>query len=246
MSTLNLTGYASSFAEEFANLDNVTPWGPSKWICHTPWHGDFGDSKFTDIDTASPHVFPFEVINGVVKISMTKGTDGKWRSGLLCTVDDKKNGFQQAGGYFSCRMRIPDVDGTWPAFWLGSMDYADGLQHEVDVIEYYGHDNAGYYINAHIWDKNAGKPHEFHQQVKIAVTPGSLSAGYHVFGVMVLPGELVFYLENTEVARMTVPATFYTKKMFPMVNFAAGGGWPITNLQDCYMVVDYIHAYQKV
>lgn len=44
---------------------------------------------------------------------------------------------------------------------------------------------------------------------------------------------------------MTVPASFYTKKFFPMVNLAAGGGWPITNLQNCYMVVDYIRVYQK-
>lgn len=243
--SLDLADYKMTFADEFRDLNGVTAGGPSTWICHTPWHGDFGNSIFTDIDASVPHVFPFQLYADQLKIHMKKGADGKWRSGLLSAVDYQNRGFAQAGGgWFGCRMKVPDVDGTWPAFWLGSMDYADGLQHEIDIIEYYGHANTGYFVNCHIWDKNPGKPLEFHKQAVVHVPAGSLSTGFHTFSAMVLPGEVVFYLESVEVARMTVPASFYEKKFFPMVNLAAGGGWPITNLQDCYMVVDYIRVYK--
>lgn len=242
--TLDLNGYALSFAEEWDTLD-ATPHGPSKWICHTPWNGDFGNSTFTDIDAVTPHVFPFDLKGGLLHIYMKKGTDGKWRSGLLSAVDANRNGFQQIGGYFSCKMKVPNTPGAWPAFWLGSMDNLDGLGCEIDVIEYYGHDTTTYMVNAHLWSKNPNIP-STHQSAVVHVPAGSLSTDLHVFGVMILPGELVFYRDNAEVARLQVSNYFSQKKMFPMVNLAAGGGWPITNMQDCFMTVDYIHAYQQV
>ena len=77
--TLDLERYALTFSEDFDKLD-VSPRGPgTRWIAHTPWNGDFGSAQFTDPRPA----FPFQTKDGILTITMQKGSDGKWRSGLL-------------------------------------------------------------------------------------------------------------------------------------------------------------------
>jgi len=52
--TIDLSQYHETFSEDFRGHLDVTPWGPSKWIAHTPWHGDFGDARFADPQTGFP------------------------------------------------------------------------------------------------------------------------------------------------------------------------------------------------
>ena len=48
--TLNLDGYHLTFDEDFTNAQlSVSAWGPgTRWIAHTPYAGDFGDTRFAD------------------------------------------------------------------------------------------------------------------------------------------------------------------------------------------------------
>src|SRR5271155_2485397 len=45
---IDLSNYRLTFSEDFRGPLQVTPWGPSRWIAHTPWNGDFGDARFAD------------------------------------------------------------------------------------------------------------------------------------------------------------------------------------------------------
>src|SRR5262249_27597609 len=130
---LDISQYKEAFSDTFREPLDVTPWGPSKWIAHTPWNGDFGDARFTD----PRDNFPFTTGTGGLKITARKRPDGKWEAGLLSTLDRKGGGFAQAGGYFEARMKMPAGPGVWPAFWLvgsGDGDY----NAEIDIAEYYG------------------------------------------------------------------------------------------------------------
>jgi len=128
--TLDITAYRETFSEDFHGTLDVTPWGPSRWIAHTPWGGDFGDAAFADPTPG----FPFETGPDGLKIIARKSSDGKWRSGLLSSVDSQERGFEQADEYFEARMKMPPGPGTWPAFWLVS--HADPTYHcEIDVVE---------------------------------------------------------------------------------------------------------------
>jgi hypothetical protein len=49
---LDISSYRETFSETFRGPLDVTPWGPSKWIAHTPWNGDFGDARFADPTSA--------------------------------------------------------------------------------------------------------------------------------------------------------------------------------------------------
>src|SRR5271170_7102825 len=81
--TLDISLYHETFSETFRGPLDVTPWGPSKWIAHTPWHGDFGDARFSDPGAG----FPFTTGPQGLNIIAKKNADGKWRSGLLCSLD---------------------------------------------------------------------------------------------------------------------------------------------------------------
>ena len=94
--TLNLDDFRLTFDEDFREPLSVSAWGPgTRWIAHTPYAGDFGDAGSADPEPG----FPFTVKDGVLQIEAKK-VDGKWRSGLICSVDPKGEGFSQKFGYF--------------------------------------------------------------------------------------------------------------------------------------------------
>lgn len=148
--TLNLEGYKITFQDEFDGFLDVSALGSgTKWIAHTPYGGDFGDSKFTDPEEE----FPFSVTDGILKIEARKEID-KWESGLLCSVDTNGNGFAQQYGYFEMKAKFPEGPGTWPAFWLlGLQKLKDRskMGFEVDIVEQYGREPEILHSVLHWW-----------------------------------------------------------------------------------------------
>jgi beta-glucanase (GH16 family) len=236
---LDLSAYRQTFDEEFDHLD-VSAWGPgTRWIAHTPWHGDFSDARFAD---PAPG-FPFTIDNGVLRIEARKGGDGKWQSGLLSSTDPSGAGFAQRYGYFEMRAKLPPGPGVWPAFWLIANKAPDSSA-EIDVMEYYGVNPAAYQATIHVWPKH-GRGRNFSEQQTYAVPPGSLSAGFHTYGADVSPEWIRFYFDRKEMGKMKTPPE-HRQPMFILVDLALGSGWPIDKtVNPSYMYVDYIRAYER-
>lgn len=237
---IDLSRYTRTFSEDFNTL-SVSAWGDghSRWIAHTPWAGDFGDAQFTDPESA----FPFTVRNGILRIEARKGTDGKWRSGLLSALDPKNRGFCQQFGYFEARMKLPPGKGVWPAFWLIGKDKSKGSP-EIDVLEYYGHDDGHYVATWHVWKSQLGQPNEGDGHT-VKVPSGSLTAGFHIYGADITPTDVRIYLDRKEIWSFPAPETYKTC-FYPLVNLALGSGWPIKETPNpSYLWVDYIHVYQR-
>jgi beta-glucanase (GH16 family) len=236
---IDLSRYHLTFYENFRQPLQVTPWGPSKWIAHTPWNGDFGDARFVD----PTGTFPFVTGPDGLQIIARKQNNGKWESGLLSSRDPHDAGFKQAGGYFEARMKFPPGPGTWPAFWLvarGDPNY----DAEIDVVEYYGKFTDGYHVNLHFWPKaNTATPRAY--GAVVPVPAHSLTDDYHIYGVEVLESEIVFYLDRVEVKAL---ATFEPTR-YPMsilIDLALGSGWPINQtINPSILRVDYVGVYQK-
>ncbi len=236
---LDIRQYRETFTEDFRGKLDVTPWGPSRWIAHTPWHGDFGDARFADPQPG----FPFITGPGGLKITARKDTEGKWSSGLLCTLDEAGHGFAQANGYFEARMKMPAGPGVWPAFWLiapGGADYKP----EIDVVEYYGVATDRYQVNTHLWPKSPDvKPQG--EGKSISVPRDSLVESYHLYGVEITDGDVIFYLDRREVARMKASPAMH-QPMSILVNLALGSGWPIDKTYNpSILQVDYIKVYVR-
>ena len=237
--TLNITAFRETFSEDFRAPLDVTPWGPSRWIAHTPWHGDFGDAAFADPQPG----FPFQTGADGLRIIARKNADGKWQAGLLSSVDAQNRGFSQAGGYFEIRMKMPPGPGVWPAFWLTSHadpDYAA----EIDVIEYYGVGPGAYMTNLNLWPKSKSVSGESHQ-VRIDVPEGSLAQAFHTYGAEIRNDVIVYYLDRHEVRRLPTPRAAKAP-MSILIDLALGSGWPIDQTPNpSVLQVDYVKAFVR-
>ena len=236
---IDLSSYELTFDEDFKRLD-VSALGPgTRWIAHTPWGGDFGDAQFTD---PAPD-FPFTVKNGILRIEARKGSDGKWRSGLLASADPKGDGFFQKFGYFEMRAKLPPGPGVWPAFWLiANKDPKTSA--EIDILEYYGVGPDIFHSTVHIWPKSPEIEKQMYH-VQHSVPYGSLSADFHTYGASVEDDAIIFYLDRKEMGRVATPPEA-KRPMFILLNLALGSGWPIDKtINPSFMYVDYVRAYRR-
>ena len=238
---LDLCRFRPTFTENFDSLSvSARGDGSSRWIAHTPWNGDFGDAAFADPEPD----FPFRVRDGVLDIEARKGPDGKWRSGLLASATPTTAGFAQRYGYLEMRAELPPGPGTWPAFWLNSNLAADSKQPsvEIDVIEYYGQFPDAYHSAVHVWDKVDPKKSRVEDHVTTVPT-GSLTGGFHTYGVDVEPDWITFYLDRRETWRVATPPELRYPSML-LLDLALGSGWPIDRTPDpSVMKVDYVHVF---
>jgi glycosyltransferase involved in cell wall biosynthesis len=239
---IDLCAFVPTFGEEFDTL-SVSPWGEngSRWIAHTPWHGDFGDAAFADPRPG----FPFRVRAGILEIEARKDADGKWQSGLLASAAPSTVGFSQRYGYFETRAQLPPGPGVWPAFWLGT-NQPEGSKEpgvEIDVFEYYGQFPNAYHSAIHVWEKV--DPTKSRAEDHITdVSPGSLTSAFHTYGVDVEPDWITFYLDRRETWRVATPPELQ-EPLLVLVNLALGSGWPIDQTPNpSIMKVDYVHAYR--
>jgi beta-glucanase (GH16 family) len=224
-----------TFNEPFDTLD-VSPWGPgTRWIAHTPWAGDFGGAAFTD----PKGEVPFKTINGELLIEASRGSDGKWRSGLLSSADQKGNGFTQQYGYFEMRARLPTGAAVWPAFWLIGQDQSKHTA-EIDVMEFYG-DNPNFYETVvHTWYKDGRHDSKFS---RIPVFPHRDPAAYHTYGVKIDAEYIRIYFDRAMVWRTPTPSE-HRQPMFMLLNLAFVDKNTKDRAEDpSVMTVDYVRAF---
>ncbi len=241
--SLNLDGYRLTFDEDFRGPLSVSAWGPgTRWIAHTPYAGDFGDAGFADPTEG----FPFTVKDGVLQIEAKKVGD-KWRSGLLCSVDPKGDGFSQKFGYFEMRAKLPTGLGTWPAFWLMGVpqlvepkDKKTLAQIEIDVVEQYGVGPNALHTTLHLWG-----PGDFHWGEGDTSLVTGMTDDFHTYGALVEEDFTTFYFDRAELRKERTPREAKVP-LYLMVDLALGGGWPIDRTPDpSRMLVDYVRAYAK-
>ena len=240
---LDLCAFRPTFVEDFNSLSVAgDPEDRQRWFAHTPWGGDFGDAAFAD---PQPD-FPFTLRDGNLRIEARKGTDDKWRSGLLASAYPDGTGFAQRYGYFEARAKLPSGPGVWPGFWLNANqprgDKDPGV--EIDVLEYYGQFPEGFHSSVHIWDNSGADNNRVSDHVT-PVASGSLSRDFHTYGVDVEPDWVVFYLDRHETWRIATPAEL-TKPLMVLASLALGSGWPIDRTPNpSIMEIDYVHVYER-
>jgi beta-glucanase (GH16 family) len=215
--------------------------GPARWTAHTPWNGDFGEARFADPGPDGP----FSIRDGMLAIKASKDRAGAWTSGLIAAADATGAGAGARYGYFETRMKFPPGSGVWPAFWLAAQKPAgdDDGNVEIDVIEYYGQFPDAYRANLHVWYSDRAKSRGAGE--KIDVPKGALVDGFHTYGVDISPQAIVFFLDRRKVWSQPTPREL-DGPVYPLVNLALGGGWPIDKTPDpSVLLVDYVHVWER-
>jgi beta-glucosidase len=134
--------------------------------------------------------------------------------------------FDFTHGRAAARIRMPDAEGVWPAFWLlGNGKWPD--TGEIDILEYVGEkDWVGVALHG------PGYSGETPLVNKYFFEDGTDVTQWHVYAVEWSDSEIVFTVDDRTIYRVTRPMVehygkwvFDTPK-FVILNFALGGAYP--------------------
>lgn len=126
-----------------------------------------------------------------------------------------KFSFTQKFGYFEIEARLPAGKGMWPAFWLMPVDGSWPDAGEIDVFEGLGDPRVIFCTVI------AGKAKQS-ARVKLDF---DASAGFHKYGVLWGPRELVWFVDGRRVAQAPTPGALKTQDAYMIANLAVGGSW---------------------
>ena len=242
---IQLCNYRLHWSDEFDDM-SIGNWRleGKRWIAHTPWSGDFGDARFADPGPDGP----FAIKDGKLVITARRDEKGKWTSGLIAAADETQDGVGLRYGYFEARMKVSPGPGTWPAFWLYSMQSRSDPRPdlEIDALEFYGHDPKGYYAAWHLFHKPHSDGQKSGNLMRIPIPDGSFSNEFRRIGVDVKHDYTTYYFDRKLVWRHTTPHE-HQSRLSPLVNLALGSGYSIDNTPNpSQLEIDYVRIYEPL
>jgi len=246
-------GWKLVWSDEFNSPDN-SPVDTTKWVSESGGNG-WGNQELEYYTTRPENAFQ-QGGNLVIKVLQEKytGADGVTRdytSARLKTLGK----FSQKYGRFEARIKIPQGQGIWPAFWMLGDDIGKvGWPKcgEIDIMENIGKEPATVHGTIHgpgySGDKGISAPYSLPPDQHFA-------DDFHVYAVEWESKAIRFYVDDHLYGTRT-PADLpngtkwaYHHPFFLLLNVAVGGGWPgnpdATTLFPQAMLVDYVRVYRR-
>ena len=252
-----------------------------KNLDETKWDCQIGNGSLYGIDNwgnAEEEYYTKEnvsVSNGTLKIQAKKeASNGKeYTSSRIRTFkedsmidENKKVLFSKKYGKFEARIKLPEGEGLWPAFWLlpNPIDNTYGTwaaSGELDIMEARGRlisEISGTMHYGQVWPDNkySGGTFYFEEEDNIL--------DFHVYSLEWEPGELRWYVDGElfheegswyargvgETKDYPFPAPF-NEEFYILLNLAVGGNFdggksPTEENLPGIMEVDYVRVYDLV
>ncbi len=151
-----------------------------------------------------------------------EGSDGEtypYSSGMVSTGPAEQDGdplFEFTYGRAEARVRAPDGDGLWAAFWL--LPSTTESRPEIDIMEVLGNDPGEWLFHAH--PKNRERESE-----GSSVRGPDASTGWHTIGIEWEPGSVRWYLDGEQVWSIEGEQVS-DEPMYLVLNLAVGGEYP--------------------
>jgi beta-glucanase (GH16 family) len=247
VSTPGLDGYTLVWSDEFdaAELDNAA------W---TPLLGDgsdfgipgWGNNELQNY-TAEPENVSLGVDedNTVLKITALEDGSGGYTSARLTTAGKVSVRYGKIVG----RMKLPETQGFWPAFWLlgdANEVFWPGIG-EIDIMELIGHEPEKTHHTVHFVNENQ----QYNFIGQDFVNSEKFSEGYNDFMIDWTPEYITWYVNDEQAFQL--PIRDYMKEFqrpfHIILNVAVGGNWPgspdDTSVFPQTMYVDYVRVYEK-
>lgn len=229
--TLGDRTYRLTFEDEFEGdrLDG------EKWVLCPEWKRQDVGGYWRDGETS--------VRDGNLCLRARIDEDGTPVSGAIRTLGL----FEQAYGYFECRMMFPAATGFWGAFWMmcGDVGAEDGTAvsgAEIDIIESGECARRGVNHAIH-WD-GYGAAHK--SVSKIIPKVPELYEGWHIYGFQWTEDEYVFYIDGEETWRTSEPGVCERPGYMKLTTEFGSWAAPIVpeDLPD-YCRVDWVRAWAE-
>jgi beta-glucanase (GH16 family) len=246
------------WSDEFANATSAEAQPDSQVWAYVTGHSGFGNNEEehncawgSNADPcSSAHPNAFIGPDGFLHIVARKEAAAVYTSARLRTRG--RISFQY--GRIEARMKLPETQGMWPAFWLlgnnnVTVDWpACG---ELDVME---HVNGKHPEGQHFdWIQGSihGTALNNHKQY---ARRGFSAAAWHTYGVIWSKGKIEYYVDDpSQVYATFTPSTqagtwpFDTGPAFLLLDLAVGGTWPGSPSKRTQfpseMLVDYVRVF---
>lgn len=230
---------------------------PRVWAYDTG-NGGFGNGELetycawgsneAPCDSAQPNAYTDA--SGLLHLAARRPKQGIYTSARLKT----QGLFSFQYGRLEARMKLPESQGMWPAFWLLGSNIAKvdwPASGEIDVMEHI--DGANPEKEGFDWVQGTlhgtGLSHGIQYHAK-----GFSAAEWHTYGMIWTKGKIEFYVDEPA----NVYATFTPKTQagrwpfddgpeFILLNLAVGGAWPgppdETTVFPSHTLVDFVRIY---
>jgi beta-glucanase (GH16 family) len=248
------------WSDEFEGSAGTAP-NASKWTYESGNHNGWGNNErqyycapdLTDqanCDLRNPNL-RLDGHGNLVIEARKERPDGKWTSGRMNT----RGLFSQAYGRFEARIKLPQGQGIWPAFWLlGANSRSEGWPKcgEIDIMENLGQEPSKIHGSMHGPGYSGAHP-----LTSSYVLPGTrtFADDFHIFAVEWEPNVVRFYVDDALYETQTpdnLPSGtrwVYDHPFYIILNLAVGGDWPKdpddTTVSPATMLVDYVRVYAK-
>ena len=188
-------------------------------------------------------------VSGSGGITINNSAWGAWHSGSLYSMDATPAGFAQQYGYFEMRAKMPASGvGSWPSCWCRTTNQLTGAtcNEEIDILEWYGTSYDGNSDCAqqvsHNWGSCTNDQSVFNSCVHVAgARPW---ADYHIYGFQSDPTNITFYIDGVQRLRCATPNHYLTCGLDLRLEYALGGGWPLTNVvANSHYDIDWVRVW---
>jgi len=221
-------------------------WGNHELETYCAWN-----SSTAPCDPSHPNAYVAS--DGYLHIVARSLSNGAYTSARL-----KSEGLQSFQyGRIEARLKIPEGQGIWPAFWMLGANEATvpwPACGEFDIMENIGNDLSTIYGSIH----GTGFTGDRISNRYSLPDHASFAAGFHTYGLLWSPQKVQFYVDSpANVYATETPASlpagavwpFDSSKFFFILNVAVGGSWPgppsaATQFPQ-QMLVDYVRVYAE-
>jgi len=256
----NIASGTLVWSDEFANsTGSPAQPNPLVWTYDTG-NGGFGNQELenycawgstaTPCSTTQPNAYVGT--DGYLHIVAEQPSAGVYTSARMKSVGL----FSFQYGRIEARMKLPEGQGLWPAFWLLGNNIATinwPACGELDVMEHIdgsNPQNVGYdWVQGSVHGTGLNGGTQYHPS-------GFSAADWHTYGMIWTKGQIQYYVDDPANIYTTFNATtaggtwpFDAGPQFVLLNLAVGGNWPgspnATTVFPSEMQVDYVRIYSN-
>jgi beta-glucanase (GH16 family) len=256
--SIEKTGWTLAFNDEFdqGKLDRKK-WRTDSYVGLRFHPGNIIDRGVAPDMYYGDNMFEFEgsimrqkVDNNPITVNYTDwdGKDwGKYTIPYRVGQIDSSNSFRQMYGYWEIRSKITSEPGSWPAFWMVSIDE---YPPETDVYEIYTSDKRGmktFASNFH-WRNNPDNKDDKKRMDAMSHRVLDVSEDFHTYAWEWKKDKMKIYYDNVLVRVYSNPRTLanFRTPMHIIINGAVqvDNGADKANYPN-YHEVDYVRVYNK-
>jgi beta-glucanase (GH16 family) len=247
-------GWTLLWSDEFSGPDGSSP-DSKKWA-HDLGGKGWGNHELESYTNRkeNAHVEKGNLVITAQKETYT-GADGVTREYTSARLKTQ-NLFTQTYGRFEARIKIPEGQGIWPAFWMLGQDIPSAgwpKCGEIDIMENIGKEPGT--IHGSLHGPSTAAPTRDLTAIFTLPTGQNFATDFHLYAVEWSPDTVRFYVDSN------LYATFrqsdwaaggkwvFDHPFFIILNLAVGGDWPgppdASTKFPQSMLVDYVRVYTK-